>query len=383
MRFLLPLLLLQAATAAETLEELWKLPLLYKNTSHDGFREFTLAGNFQWNWAEGDSDRGSFGSRDRTDESTWDGIEVRRMDVGFRAQYSDEWRLQVKFNINPDGRLDPSYDDSFSHGFYRDIQQFSLVYTYSPAFHMGIGKITPKFFSAEYYQSSTDLIVFERSLLVDALVPREITGIWASGSRDNRLYALAVYAGDHQAEFTEFDAGVIVQFSFAYDFGRYLDVDRAIVKFDHQFSDSTKNSAGAGRFKHADSINILIQKDRWSLYTDLLAGMGHEGQGDVIGFTLTPSYRLTEKLELVFRYQHANGEDDALQLLSRYERLAPDLTDGGRGSSFDAAYLGLNYYVHGHKLKVMAGTEYQSMDGGGDGGDYEGFTTLVGLRLSF
>lgn len=60
-----------------------------------------------------------------------------------------------------------------------------------------------------------------------------------------------------------------------------------------------------------------------------------------------------------------------------------DLTDGGRGDEYQAVYLGLNYYLYGHKLKLMAGTEYHNMSGGGDGGDFDGWTTLVGLRMFF
>ncbi|WP_256200167.1 hypothetical protein [Verrucomicrobium spinosum] len=43
----------------------------------------------------------------------------------------------------------------------------------------------------------------------------------------------------------------------------------------------------------------------------------------------------------------------------------------------------MNYYLYGHKLKLMAGTEYHNMSGGGDGGDFDGWTTLVGLRMFF
>ena len=56
---------------------------------------------------------------------------------------------------------------------------------------------------------------------------------------------------------------------------------------------------------------------------------------------------------------------------------------GGMVSFGHAAYFGVNYYIYGHKLKLMAGTEYHHMDGGGDGGDFDGWTSTVGLRMSF
>ena len=44
-----------------------------------------------------------------------------------------------------------------------------------------------------------------------------------------------------------------------------------------------------------------------------------------------------------------------------------------------SAYIGLNYYIYGHKLKLMNGVEYSHLGGG----DYDGYTFLSGLRFSF
>ena len=68
---------------------------------------------------------------------------------------------------------------------------------------------------------------------------------------------------------------------------------------------------------------------------------------------------------------------DGLSLPSRYEG-ASDTTDGS-GNTYTSAYLGINYYIYGHKLKLMNGVEYSHLGGG----DYDGFTFLSGLRFSF
>lgn len=384
MKCLLPILLLPALGHADSFDELFKLPVLYKNPDSRFLREFSLAANVQWQWANGDSDHGNFGTRDRPDEVTWsDDIEVRRMELGFRALLGDSWKFQTKIDANPTGELDSTADQSLGHGFYRDLHDISLTYSHSPALNLGIGKVTSKFFTYENSTSSSEIIVFERSLLVETLIPKDLTGIWINGAKNHWLYGFALYAGDYQQELPEFDAGFVTQTSIGYDFSQCLGYDKAIVKFDHQYGSSAENSNGAGKFEHGFSLNALFQQGPFTLYTDLLGGLGREGQGDAIGITLTPSYHLTEDLELIFRYQHANASDDGLQLLSRYERLAPDLTDGGHGDRYDAAYLGLNYYLHGHKLKLMAGAEYNHMHGGADGGSYEGVTSLAGVRLAF
>lgn len=46
-----------------------------------------------------------------------------------------------------------------------------------------------------------------------------------------------------------------------------------------------------------------------------------------------------------------------------------------------AGYPGVNYYLYGHKLKFMTGVEFSLMDGGSDGGDYDGVTALAGVRI--
>ncbi len=365
------------------LDEIWKLPVLYSNPRSPALREFSLAGNLQWQWAAGDGNRGAFGTRDRPEEVRWGDVEIRRMELGFRAKIGDSWKLQGKIDGNPTGELDPAADQTLGHGFYRDLHDLSLVYVPSPAFNLGIGKITPKFFTLENYTSSSELIVFERSLLVETLIPKELTGIWMNGRKDAWIYALAGYAGDYRPEFPEFDAGFVTQASLGYDFGPEWGLGEAVFKLDYQYSSSAENTGGPGRFGHAFSFNCSIKEGPWSLYGDILAGVGRRGQGDVGGITVAPSFRVTEDIELILRYQHANGSDDGLRLSSRYERLAPGLAGGGMGGTFDACYLGLIYYIHGHGLKLMAGAEYQHMDGGTGGSDYSGVTSLAGLRMSF
>jgi phosphate-selective porin OprO/OprP len=53
----------------------------------------------------------------------------------------------------------------------------------------------------------------------------------------------------------------------------------------------------------------------------------------------------------------------------------------GNGETYHAGYLGANYYLYGHKLKLMTGVEFSHMDGGSDGGDFDGVTGLAGVRI--
>ena len=50
-------------------------------------------------------------------------------------------------------------------------------------------------------------------------------------------------------------------------------------------------------------------------------------------------------------------------LPTRYEALSPGVGDKS-GDAYFAGYAGLNYYFHGHKLKLMSGVKYSYLDGG-------------------
>lgn len=95
------------------------------------------------------------------------------------------------------------------------------------AFALGVGKIKSQYFSQEYNTRSRELVVFEQSLLVNALVPRQLTAAWLNGKAGKGVYALAAYAGDYEKEFSRFEAGAVVQASVGYDFAAVLEMDRA------------------------------------------------------------------------------------------------------------------------------------------------------------
>ena len=113
-----------------------------------------------------------------------------------------------------------------------------------------------------------------------------------------------------------------------------------------------------------------------------------ETDGQVIGFTLEPTWMLLDELfnnndplQLALRYQYANSsEDNGLHLQRRYEETVTQ----GEGNNYHAMYAGLNYFLYGHKLKFMAGGEYARMkDDANDGGEYSGWTWFGAIRLYF
>lgn len=349
-----------------------ELAVLYRNEENPIVERFSLVGELAVQWAAGTSNCGSYGSWDLPENTRWDGLDARRWRIGFVSRWLNSIRLWGAIDINP--QWDP---------FYKDIYELAASFSRSEKLTISAGKIKALYFSQEYNTRNREAIVFEQSLLVNTLVARQLSAVWANGKAGNWVYALAAYAGDYQTEFSNFDAGAVIQASIGYDFASILKMDKALVKLDYQESTSSTNSDGPGKYSSAFSLNTTFQSGRFYGYTDILAGIGRDNRSDVWGLTLTPTYFLIlNKLQAVFRYQYAHGDNDALKLQNRYDALAPDVqTTRGAGSDYNAVYLGLNYYIYRHNFKLMTGVEYSDMTGKKQ--DFSGWTYLAGVRVAF
>ena len=350
-------------------DRIWDMATLYRSAHNPVLQELALQGRLQLQYATGPG----FTSGDLPDSQTWGDVDARQWHLGLVSRWFRHFTLQGQISINP----------NFDPQFYQQIFDLNLNWSRSEAFSIGVGKYRANLFGLEQLTSSRYILTFERSLLSKALLPGELTGTQVRGRLGNWLYAMGVYASDIQAEFSQFDSGMIVQAGIGYDLTSMTGMEKGIVKLDWQHSTDAENGGSGAVFEHAVSINSVWEKGRFGLNTDVLGGIGQGSQSDVWGFYLIPTFYLEEHLQLVMRYHYASGGHDGLRLPSRYERLDKGVTDGGRGDEFQAVYLGLNYYLYGHKLKLMAGAEYSTMEGGGDGGDFNGWTGLVGLRMFF
>lgn len=362
-------------------DKLWSHFTLYKDDNNPVLQEFALQGRLQLQAAWGDSDQGDYGSHDRPDNVLWGSdTEVRRWRMGFKSKWFRQWKFEGQIDINPD--IDP---------FYKQIYDLYITYAPSDAFNLSFGKYKANNFGVEQFTSSKEILTMERTLLANTLFAGELTGLRFSGKKDNWIYALGVCSGDIDEEFNFYEEGIIFQASGGYDFHEKLGVEKALVKLDYQHSDDRRNGLNGtsrtytgGQYENAFSLNGHLEQERFGLYTDLMMADGYGTTGDVWGLTLIPSYYISDGVQIVARYQYANGDNDGLRLQSRYERLAPELTDGGRGENYHAFYLGLNYYLYGHKLKLMTGAEYHTMDNGNDGGgEFDGWTGWAGMRMFF
>ena len=338
--------------------DLWDIPQLYSNKDSDLINDLKLVGRYQWQYGDVDFDNGDFSDS-----------ETRRFRLGTEAKIlGGDWKVKGEINV----------DDDFSP-FYKSLEEAYIKYQGSDLFNVTIGRQKPAW-SYEWSTSSRKILTFERSLLTNQLAPKKTTGINLSGSIDNWSYSLGVYNGDIDEEFGDFDeAGEFVIASLGYDYSDSSSFDKAAWRFDILHNNDENNNA-AKAYENSFSLNHSLSINKLALNTDLIHASGFSD--DAYGLILLPTYELSDKLQLVGRYTYANGDNDGLRAQKRYERKVP-LSDGGYGDNYQSFYLGLNYYLNDHKLKFMTGIEYSDMDGGADGGDYDGVTIFSGFRLYF
>ncbi|MEY5012936.1 MAG: hypothetical protein RLZ22_248 [Verrucomicrobiota bacterium] len=384
------------------MDQAWSAFNLYKDDNNPILQEFSLQGRLQMQTIYGEAGGDSFNTSDYkdagNDESVWgNDIEARRARIGFKSKWFQNWKFNGLINVDVDGK---DGADSSDKNYYKDL--YELFVTYSPAdtFNVSAGKTKTRF-SREQEISSNDILTIERSLLANTLFPGELTGVWTNGKgiQDHWLYELGVYGSDRVREFSEFDQGAIVLGKVGYDYSSQSGLDSAIASIHYMhntepgydaLSEDNYNPSESPSFTDSIAITNDINHGRYGLTTELLYGFGFDGnvekngtatdvdQSDVFGITIIPSYFIADGLQLVGRLQVAACEDgDDLRVPSRYERLAAG--DDEKGNTYVSTYLGLNYYIHGHKLKLMNGIEYSDMGGG----NYDGYTLMSGLRFSF
>lgn len=366
----------------------WSAFTLHKDDDNQILQEFNLQGRLQLQSIYGESDGDSFNTSDYkdagNDETVWgDDIEARRARFGFKSKWFQNWKFDGLINVDVDGM-----DNTGSDTLYKDIYELFVTYAPSDAFNISAGKTKVRF-TREQETSSNNILTIERSLLSNTLFPGELTGIWTSGKgiAGGWLYELGIYGNDRQREFSDMDGGEIILAKIGYDYAEKVGFDSAVASI-HFMTNSEPNykptntpeytTGTSPNFGRSIAITNDISQGRFGLVSDVMFASGNDSQSDVMGITVIPSYYLAPGLQLVGRLQVATCEDaNDLRVPSRYERLVAG--DDERGNTYASAYAGLNYYLYGHKLKLMNGIEYSHLGGG----DYDGYTFMSGLRFSF
>ncbi len=376
-----------AVSEKDWCKDLWELATLYKSDTNPIIQEIALTGRYQGQFAMNDNDGG--------DASGWD---HRRFRTGIKLKVFHDFELKFE-----------EFGDLNLHNYYSGFTEAYAAYKPNDKLNITIGKQKPKF-SLDWSTSSREIVTMERNILINNFGIDYETGATISGKNGNWTYYAGVFSNDvgdsginrafddgEEMEFGGLDGGWSYIASAGYDLKEQFGTERAVVRLDYMHSEHDGKDDLLYRFDDSIAASINIKQGQWGLISEFIYAQGDDDArlrtGDMWGFYIMPTYDITKKLQLVARYTHGSSGDDILRAQNRYERgtdgiihTAPYSDDKGYGESYDAGYLGLNYYICGHKLKLMTGFEYASMNGGsgpGDGGDYDGWTWTSGLRFYF
>lgn len=340
-------------------ERLNDLGLLYRDDQAPVLQEFWLLGRYHGQYHDTETGQG--------EDSGW---EDRRARFGFQARMLDKLTLHFQAISGPD--FDPKYN-----GF----SELWVRWSFSSALQLTIGQQKHRV-THDRNVSSRYLNYMERSLFTNMMALDYTPAITLSGRKGKLEYYTGFFTNatsdDIQDAFTANNSGVSFIAATTYDLGTLFGADTAYFYGSYVHSDPKANATNLTRFDDAVSGALILTKGSASLVTELTAGLGGT-RDDAHGLNIQPSYYLTDKLQVVGRYQIASSDSPTgLSSQRRYERPA----GLPAGDSYRATYLGLNYYLANHRLKFMVGYEDAAMDGRHARTGFAGFRMYVGPHSS-
>jgi phosphate-selective porin OprO/OprP len=346
-------------------DRIWGLPVLYSNSDNPNIQSFSLVGRYHGQYWHVNADQG--------DDSGW---ENRRKIFGFNSRWLKHLTLEAQAYLKYD-------DGSLYDGLYVAFVQWEPPDT---NISLSAGRLDYLFTVYERSTSSKKINVIERGLLVNQIMPAEVVGAHLQGRAGRFSYHAGLFSRSIEQEFDDFDSGAAAVIGAGYD--TELIYDKGKLHLDY-LRNTDKSEGNAFRpYRHVVSLWHHGERGRLTVGADLTYAVPLESNGHVFGLTVEPSWMLlnsvlgqNDPLQLTVRFQYVNSSEyNGLHLQRRYEEKVTE----GDGDKYRALYAGLNYYLYGHKLKLMMGGEYARMDDDADdGGEYSGWTWFGAVRLYF
>lgn len=351
-------LLLAAAGAVareQKAEPYPNLGRLHRNDDAPVLQELWVLGRYhgQYHWSQGS---------DGEDQ----GWEDRRFRIGGQARLFQKLTLHAQMVSGSD--FEP---------FYNGFTELWAGWRFSDAVTLTIGQQKHRF-THDRNVSSRYISYLERGMLTNMFALDYTPAVTLSGTvRKDWSYYAGVFSNatgrNMGRAFTDLDSGYSLLASVTHDLGQSLGTDTAHLNLGYLHSESRPRATNLNRFEDGLNVGLIVTEGGRSLVAELTAGLGGPG-GDAIALNLQPAIFLTRHLQLVGRYQIARStEPRGLRAQRRYER--PAGLD--RGQRYQAGYVGADYYLSAHRLKLMVGLEYARLD------DRDVWTTSVAVRTFF
>lgn len=375
-------------------EKIWGYTTLYKDDLNPILQEFKLRGRYHGQYWDVDADQGS--------QSHW---EDRRSRFGFDAKlFEKEVEVRADFQSN-DQFVD--FYDGLVDAYVRWKPKTWISFT--------AGKTKPLIGQYDWLEPTNTQPTFERSQIFNQLNINRATAFTVEGTTDAWSWRAGVYSNDTptnttdpltketsgsfgDGEFGDLNGGIAGSVGVGYDFKHLLDLEKADFRIDWLHSDREEDDLVLGRYDDIVASTFWVKKGYAAVVFEAYYATGGDpvtqsknpnkarklDNSDVFGFFIQPTYDIIpQKLQLVGRYSYANSDGSyGVQGQSRYERKVTTKSSGGVGDSYQSLYAGAQYFIHGDKLKLMAGAEWAEINAPNKD-TYDGLTLLSGIRLSF
>lgn len=340
------------------LDEIWQSAGLYGDPSGDEFPFIKLRGRFhgQAFTANGDGN----------DDHDW---ENRRLRLGLDVRLTE--RLEFGFDLN---MARESGDD-----FVENFDFLALSYQLNDNTALSAGKLRRNPLTREDSITSNRILTLERSLLTSRYFIDNVGGIFVDHEKGSWTFAGGVLVGSTEDEFRlpSLDGSRLFQGNVAKQISPTTEI-----RLDYLYNPGDPDNNDVEPYRHVVSLNSDTRSGRWGLMTDLIYAAGlPEARGDLYGLVILPHFMLTDRVQLVGRYTWSGSNAiDGIRLQNRYERRT--VPEGFEfGDRHQAIYAGVNYYIYGHKLKLMTGLEYADFDSAS--GNTSVTTASAAVRLYF
>ncbi len=367
------------AAEADAFDTLLSYATLYKDDTNPYFEEFKLRGRYQGQYWDVDADQGS--------ASNW---EDRRSRIGFDAKF---------FERKLEARVDFQSNDEFDD-FYEGLVDAYVRWKPVKGLSITAGKTKPLIAQYDWLESTNAQPTFERSQIFNQLGINRATALTVEGTTGDYSWRAGIYSNSTpnstadpftkvpsgawgDGEFGDLDGGVSYSLGAGYDFKKILTIDKADFRLDWLHSDREPGDLVMGKYDDILVSSFIVKQGPLGVAVEGFYASGGDGtNSDVFGFYIQPTYDIIPKrLQLVGRYSFANSTGPfGVVAQTRYEKQVA--SDSGLGDSYNALYGGVQYFIHGDNLKLMAGVEWSRLDG--ESSDtYDGVTLLTGVRVSF
>lgn len=345
-----------------TYDRVWsKLTDWYNDKSNPVVQRVLFTGRFHHDLALVEADQGD-----------WRESNIRRVRFGARITMFQNYLVHAEMEVNPQER----------NPFYTRITDAYVAWQKNPKSVITVGKQSIPF-TQEGATSSRELLTIDRSNLANNIwfTQEYMPGVSVSGRVAPWNYRAGVYsAGSMNREFGRFDGSLFTMAVLGYDFAKTLGVREAVLTGNYLYQHPDAKNTFTKKFEQIGSVNFRIEQPRWGFRSDLSKTRGYLGQRDVLGVMAMPYVNATSKLQFVARYTMLTSEGNNGLSLASYENKVAR----GNGDRYNEGYLGANYYLYGHRLKLQTGVQLAEMrDRANDGGAYSGVAWTTGLRVGW